>query len=128
MPRAPVLTSRDTVNASPVPARKTKVGAQRWVIQRVRNWTAGSGAPACHMRAASVNRRPPLNASELWSMAISTITRPRIQSSAASREAARASAGFATPLAWRPGELAAGQDVQVDVVDALAGVGAGVHG
>ena len=63
--------------------------AQRWVIQRVRNCAAGSGAPGCHMKAASVNSRPALKASELWSIAISAMTRPRIQSSATRREAAR---------------------------------------
>ena len=40
------ISKTSPANASDVPARKTKVGAHRWVTQRVRNSAAGSGAVA----------------------------------------------------------------------------------
>src|SRR5262245_50775313 len=82
---SPALNRFSELRASEVPARNTNVGAQRWVIQRTRNWTSGKCAPGLYRNAASVTNRPALNISEAWSTVISTITRPRIQSNATTR-------------------------------------------
>ncbi len=55
---------RCTAIASDMPARSTNVGAQRWVIQRVRNCAAGSGEPGFQKRTESVNTRPRFIVSE----------------------------------------------------------------
>src|SRR5688572_12282569 len=58
-----------------VPARNTNAGAQKWVIQRVRN-TPGSGPPA----GTPAKTRT-------WSMAIRIMTAPRIRSMETTRGA-----------------------------------------
>src|SRR5690349_1176247 len=69
---------RDSVDiASDAPARKTNVGAQRWVIHRVRNCASGSGVPGFQNMIESVNTRPALKFSEAWSIDMSTMTKPR---------------------------------------------------
>jgi len=57
-----------------VPARKMKAGAQKWVIQRVKKM-AGVGPPAGTPEKTLT-----------WSMAISTMTAPRMISIEAMRE------------------------------------------
>ena len=42
---SPAARRFSTLRANAAPARKTNVGAQRWVIQRVKNCAAGSGMP-----------------------------------------------------------------------------------
>ena len=42
---SPCSCRRRTLSCITYPARKTNVGAQRWVIHRVRNWASGSGVP-----------------------------------------------------------------------------------
>ena len=51
-------------SASAVPASSTKVGAHRWVIQRVRNCAVGSGVPGTHCPTLSPKTRPLLKACE----------------------------------------------------------------
>jgi len=83
---SPFALRRSTLSASDVPARKTNVGAQMCVIQRVKNSPAGSAAViASGYIAESRGLCVPSNAIDAWSTTISTITRPRIQSIAAIR-------------------------------------------
>src|SRR5262249_35054353 len=74
---SPRARRRSVERESERPARKTKVGAQRWVIQRVANCSGSSGVPGVYARAESLITRPALKAPEAWSTVISTITRPR---------------------------------------------------
>src|SRR5262245_11895271 len=82
---SPAFKRFSELRAREVPARNTNVGAQRCVIQRTKNWRAGSGVPGLYRNEASVTNRPALNISEAWSTVIKTITKPRIQSKATTR-------------------------------------------
>lgn len=81
----PLDTLRSTLIASAVPARNTNTGAQRWLIQRVKNSNSGKVVPLTYSAAESVELCSLLNAIDAWSMTMSIITKPRIQSIAAIR-------------------------------------------
>ena len=79
------------LSASEVPVRKRNVGAHKCVTQRVKKSAAGIrvpaiqiGAPVSGFRryAESAVKRPAFHISEAWSSAMSTMTKPRIQSMA----------------------------------------------
>ena len=74
-----------TLNARTKPARNKNVGAQRWVTQRVMNWAAGISEPAGYQLNESLAYRPALNTWEAWSIAMSTMTMPRMVSMAGRR-------------------------------------------
>ena len=82
----PRTTLLSMLSASEVPARNTKVGAHRCVIHLVRNSAAGSAmVMAPSYMAESSDRWLASKAIDAWSMTISTITSPRIQSIVAMR-------------------------------------------
>ena len=79
------------LKARDVPVRNRKVGAQRWVTQRVKKSTAGIAVPAIHTGAPvsgfkryaeSALKRPAFHISDAWSSAMRIMTNPRIQSMA----------------------------------------------
>ena len=65
---------RRAISPALVPARNTKVGAQKCVIQRVAN---SSGPTAAAVGSCT---EPTMTKSRTWSSAISTITSPRSMS------------------------------------------------
>src|SRR5262249_3617177 len=101
---SPAARRFSMLRASAAPARKTKVGGERCVIQGVKNCAAGSGMPGWYMPALSAMTRPALNAPEAWSIVMRTMTTPRSPSSASSRppDVVTAAAPRRTRLLDRP--------------------------